>query len=168
VGGRGVSRITLLCAKIPVVALSPILGMSFLSAFSKQAPVFLVCLRLFLGKSEKKILAFPSRVSRAKQIDRRRRRSWQFCEQMCQVASTGVPIAFVITRALYALLDINIVCKLMFPGLKNSRWEVHLGWWRCMLNNDAVQMPGLPDIPNFGCQSHFWSNTVPHWVDGGS
>ncbi len=50
---------TLLCAKIPVEALSPILGMSFLSAFSKQAPVFLVCLRLCLGKNEKNILAFP-------------------------------------------------------------------------------------------------------------
>ncbi len=49
----------MLCAKIPVEALSPILGMTFLSVFSKQAPVFLVCLRLFLRDSEKNILAFP-------------------------------------------------------------------------------------------------------------
>jgi hypothetical protein len=36
------------------------LGMSFLSVFSKQAPVSLVGLRLFLGNSEKNIFAFPS------------------------------------------------------------------------------------------------------------
>jgi hypothetical protein len=61
---------TLICAKIPVEALSPILGRSFLSSFYKQVPVFLVGLRLFLRNSEKNIFAFPSRVSRAKQIDR--------------------------------------------------------------------------------------------------
>jgi hypothetical protein len=33
--------------------------MTFLSTFSKQAPVFLVCLRLFLRDNKKNILAFP-------------------------------------------------------------------------------------------------------------
>jgi hypothetical protein len=36
------------------------LCMSFVSVFSKQASVFLLCLWLFLGKSEKNILVFPS------------------------------------------------------------------------------------------------------------
>ena len=51
----------LLCVEVPVDALSPILIMAFLSVFSKQAPVHLVCLRLFLRKREKNILIFPSR-----------------------------------------------------------------------------------------------------------
>ena len=50
----------LFCAKIPVEALAPILGTAFLSAFSKQAPIFLVCLKLDRGNSEKNILAIPS------------------------------------------------------------------------------------------------------------